>query len=66
MENTEQQSPFCCPNSLGRSTVEFTYDILLDQKFLCRCVQVRARRFREQEVLRDVVGAHPPRGPDRQ
>ena len=27
-------------------------------------VQVRARRFGEHEVVRDVVGAHPPVEPD--
>ena len=27
-------------------------------------VQVRARRLREHEVVRGVVGAHPPFGPD--
>ena len=28
--------------------------------------RVRARRLREHEVVRDVVGAHPLRGPDHQ
>ena len=43
--------------------MENAYDIFLDQKVP---VQVRARRLREHEVVRDVVGAHPLRGPDHQ
>ena len=46
---------------LCRSTVEHVYGILLDEKFLYRSVHAV---FREHEVVRGVVGAHPPVGPD--
>ena len=41
--------------------LEHVYGILLEGEVP---VQVRARRLREHEVVRGVVGAHPPVGPD--
>ena len=44
---------------LRRSTMKFACGILLDQKFLCRSVHAAF----VNEVVRGVVGAHPPFGP---
>ena len=61
MEHIEQQPPLGCPNNLVVSSLNGAC-----QRHLARpevLVQVRARRLREHEVVRDVVGAHPLRGP---
>ena len=59
MKNDDQHCTLI--DIFGPNTMEHVYGILLDQKFLYRSVHAA---FREHEVPRVVVGAHPLLGPD--
>ena len=60
--NTQRESPLGSPNStVGAIHNGVRPQHLAGPEVLAR---VCARCFREHEVVRDVIGAHPLRGPD--